>query len=70
MDEMMRYAGAMLLGGTSLPVALGLGWLALRGIFGAMPGASRVAARVGMSARRPEREESEMRVALGGERAA
>jgi hypothetical protein len=70
MDEVIRYAGAMALGGMSAPVALGVAWLALRGIFGAMPGTQRVPARVTMNAGSIAREERGRRAALREERVA
>jgi hypothetical protein len=37
MDDMIRYIGAMTLGTFSIPLALALGWLTLRGIFDLLP---------------------------------
>jgi hypothetical protein len=37
MEDMIRYLGVMTLGTFSIPLALGLGWLTLRGIFDLMP---------------------------------
>lgn len=50
MDDMFRYIGAMTLGTFSIPLALALGWLTLRGIFDLMPGAKH--AHVAAPARR------------------
>jgi hypothetical protein len=46
MDDVIRYIGVMTLGTFSIPLAIGLGWLTLRGIFDLMPGVKHAHATV------------------------
>ncbi len=50
MGELIQYAGALTLGTLSVPLALGLSWIALRCIFDLMPAANRAPARSAASA--------------------